>query len=110
MIFLKFVNILRISFWLTLACTKLIMNSFMNSTIKLCVNHEWNHILLCLIFLTVSVIGTITYSEVRTYLKKVPDITINYRSISFWNETLILTGNHLVYARSCKEAGKFNPM
>ena len=60
------------------------------------------------LFLLVSVSGTVTYSEVRTYLKKQPDVIIKYKSISFWNKTVLLTGNHLVYARGCND--KFNPV
>ena len=60
------------------------------------------------LFLLVSVSGTVTYSEVRIYLKKQSDIIMKYKSIGFGNKTLLLTGNHLVYARGGN--GKFNPV
>ena len=60
-------------------------------------------------FYTVSSTGTVTYSEVRAFLEKESDIMMKCKSISTVNETLILTGNHLVFARE-KFASKFNPM
>ena len=60
-------------------------------------------------FYTVSSTGMVTYSEVRAFLEKESDIMIQCKSISTVNETLILTGNHLIFARE-KFASQFNPM
>ena len=53
--------------------------------------------------------GSVTYSEVRTFLKKQPDVMTQCKLIATANETLILTGNHLVYARENFD-DHFNPM
>ena len=54
--------------------------------------------------------GTVTYSEVRAFLEKELTVITKYKSITtIWNETLTLTGNHLIYARkNCTD--KFDPM
>ena len=54
-------------------------------------------ILFCV--LLVSSVGTVTYSEVRTFLKKQPNIMTQYMSILTMNATLAVTGNHLIYSR-----------
>ena len=61
-------------------------------------------------FNTVSSDGTITYSEVRIFLEKRADGILEFKSITtYLDQTLTLTGNHLVYARkTCND--KFNPM
>ena len=48
--------------------------------------------------LIVSSSGSVIYSEVRSFLKKKQKIITGYMSIVTGNETLTLTGNHLVYA------------
>ena len=57
----------------------------------------------------VSVSGNIKYSEVKAFQDKKPNMLTQYKSITVGNETLILTGNHLVYARK-NIADQFNPM
>ena len=68
---------------------------------------------ICLLFPHISAIvsssGIVTYSEVKTFLKKEPDMVLENKSITFWNETLTLTGNHLLYARE-NSFDKFHPM
>ena len=49
--------------------------------------------------LVVSSTGTITYSEVTGFIKKWPNQMTQYKSTATVNETITLTGNHLVYAR-----------
>ena len=52
-------------------------------------------------FHTVSSGGILTYSQVTMFLKQ-PNQILKYQSITtVGNETLSLTGNHLVYARKC---------
>ena len=53
--------------------------------------------------------GMVTYSEVKAFLKKEPDGVLEYKSITSCNETLTLTGNHLLYAKD-KSVDKFHPM
>ena len=54
--------------------------------------------------------GRITYSEVRTFMEKQTDIISKFKSITtYGNKTLIVTGNHLVYARK-NSNDKFSPM
>ena len=61
-------------------------------------------------FNIVSTNGTITYSEVRTFLEKQTDVIVEFKSITtYLDQTLTLTGNHLVYARKASNA-KFNPV
>ena len=54
--------------------------------------------------------GAVTYSEVRAFLEKDFTVITKYKSLTtIWNETLTLTGNHLIYGRkNCTD--KFNPM
>ena len=60
--------------------------------------------------LIVSSSGSVTYSELVAFLAKLPNVISQYKSISILgNETLILTGNHLVYAKK-GSADQFNPM
>ena len=59
--------------------------------------------------LEVSSIGTITYSEVKGFLQRQPNIVYQYKSIATMKETIILTGNHLIYARKTLDA-QFSPM
>ena len=58
----------------------------------------------------VSLLGGLTYSEVRAFLKKRPTVTTMYMSITTASKkTIRLTENHLIYTRkSC--ADKFIPM
>ena len=50
------------------------------------------------------------YGEVKTFLKRQPDVIIKYKSITtFRNQTLSLSGNHLIYARHSFQE-RFNPM
>ena len=61
-------------------------------------------------FDTVSLAGAVTYSKVTTFLKRQPNMITQCKSITtFNNKTLILTANHLVYARKCA-ADQFNVM
>ena len=54
--------------------------------------------------------GSITYSEVRTFMKKQSTMVGMYRSITTsLNKTISLSGDHLIYARS-PGTDKFNPM
>ena len=73
------------------------------------INAKFCRFVFSLKFHTVSPTGTVTYSEVRAFIEKQPDIMIQCKSIATVNETLILTGNHLVFARE-KIASQFNPM
>ena len=59
--------------------------------------------------LAVSSTGTITYSEVRAFLKKWPNILTQYKSIVTMKETITLTDDHLIYARK-NSADQFTPM
>ena len=59
--------------------------------------------------LIVSSTGELTCSEVTTFLKKKRDTVTLYKSTVTVNETLSLTGNHLVYARKTFDY-QFNPM
>ena len=61
------------------------------------------------IFITVSANGRVMYSTIEAFLEKQPNMVTEYRSIATVNETLILTGNHLVYARRSAD-DQFNPM
>ena len=48
----------------------------------------------------VSSTGAITYSEVRAFLQKQPNIITKYKSITtLGNKIITLTGNHLIYGR-----------
>ena len=67
------------------------------------------HLLFPHISAIVSSSGIVTYSEVKTFLKKKPDMVLGFKSISFWNETLTLTGNYLLYAKE-NSVDKFHPM
>ena len=58
---------------------------------------------------TVSSNGTITHIKITAFLKKQPNLITNYKSIETGNKTLILTGNHLIFARK-GFADFFNPM
>ena len=64
----------------------------------------WYFLYFCL-----SPTGVATYGEVKAFLKKQPNVVAKYTSIVTSNETLILTGNHLIYARSHFE-DQFKPM
>ena len=57
----------------------------------------------------VSSAGNKIYSEVKTFLKRHADMIMDYNSITTsGNETLTLSENHLIYARtSCQD--QFNP-
>ena len=67
--------------------------------------------ILYLVFLNVVLSsGAVIYSEVRAFLEKDFTVITKYKSLTtIWNETLTLTGNHLIYGRkNCTD--KFNPM
>ena len=54
--------------------------------------------------------GEAIYSEVRAFLKRQPDVIVSYKTIkTLWNQTLSLSGNHLIYARKSGQ-GVFIPM
>ena len=58
---------------------------------------------------SVSSDGTLTYSQVRTFLKSQPAVVTMYKSFTTSsNNTIQLSGNHLIYARQNSE--KFSPM
>ena len=57
----------------------------------------------------VSSSGVITYSKVTAFLKKQPRVIRQYKSIATVNETLTLSGNHLIFARKTT-ADVFNTM
>ena len=60
-------------------------------------------------FNVVSSTGIVKYTQIRAFLKKQPNIMTQYISISTENETITLTGNHLMYGR--KDVSKqFYPM
>ena len=51
-----------------------------------------------------------TYSEVRTFMMEDHTVINDYMSITTsWNNTISLTGNHLIYARK-NSTKKFNPV
>ena len=51
-----------------------------------------------------------TYSEVIAFLKKDPTTLIEYQLITTsYNESVILSGDHLIYARKLG-SDEFNPM
>ena len=60
-------------------------------------------------FASVSSSGTVKYSAVKAFLKKQPKMVAEYKSIATVNETLTLSGNHLVYARKVVD-DQCNPM
>ena len=54
--------------------------------------------------------GRITYSEVKGFLHKLPTVTNFYKSITTSrNETINLSGRHLIYSRK-SVTEKFHPM
>ena len=53
--------------------------------------------------------GSVTYSEITAFIKKEPNLITHYKTITTANETLTLTGNHLIYARRSFGC-QFNPM
>ena len=53
--------------------------------------------------------STGTYSEVKAFLQRQPNILYQYKSIATMKETIILSGNHLIYARKNLD-DQFNPM
>ena len=54
--------------------------------------------------------GSITYSEVITFLKVKPTVSGLYKSITdSWNNTVSLTRNHLIFARQ-SSSDKFYPV
>ena len=59
--------------------------------------------------LVVSSTGTIPFSEVTAFFKRQPNILKLYKSIATMKETIILTGNHSIYARKTLD-DQFNPM
>ena len=114
---------------LTLACTTSYIHSsayyYLNKQMhngliqftKLCLTTFWS-ISLHLAFSAINIIfssdivslsGKLTYSEVRAFLKKQPHIMTQCKSIVTVNETINLTGNHLVFARENSD-DQFNEM
>ena len=44
--------------------------------------------------------GSVTYSEIRTFMEKQPTVITTYKTITTSsNNTIRLSGNHLIYAR-----------
>ena len=80
-------------------------HSYYSTTVLIC-QYTISLIDCCL----VSSRGNLMYSEVRTFRQKQNAVTSVYKSITTAeNNTISLSGNHLIYARkSCN--GKFNPM
>ena len=63
-----------------------------------------------LLYEIVSATGRMTYSKVRTFLKKDPLAMVRYKSITTSsNESLTLSGDHLVFSRK-SDNDEFNPM
>ena len=57
-------------------------------------------ITMLLVYYAVSSTGSVTYSEVKTFLEKDPTVVKQYQAITtLCNESLILSGNHNVFAR-----------
>ena len=53
--------------------------------------------------------GSVVYDKVRTFMKKVPSMINMYKSIiTSLNETIRISGNHLIYTRKY-EVDMFNP-
>ena len=89
---MKWINLINNNVW----------NLFTQSAILL--------IMYLLYFVKASQNGGVAFSEVRTFLEKSPDMVTQYKSIiTFWNQSLSLTRNHLIYARK-SFTDKFNPM
>ena len=62
------------------------------------------------VYHAVSSTGEMTYSEVIAFLKKDPTTLIEYQLITTsYNESVILSGDHLIYARKLG-SDEFNPM
>ena len=54
--------------------------------------------------------GSLMYSEVRTFLKRQRTVTSMYKSVTTSsNNTILLSGNHPIYARQ-SPTDKFKPM
>ena len=62
------------------------------------------------VYYVVSTTGGFKYSEVVTFLKKDPTTITKYQLIrTLYNESIILSGNHLMYGRKLG-SDEFNPM
>ena len=60
--------------------------------------------------LLVSVDGSMTYSEIRGFMKKQNSMVTMYKSVTTSsNKVIQLSGNHLIYGRKTS-TGEFNPM
>ena len=60
-------------------------------------------------FFTVSSLGDVINTQVKTFLKRDPDVITQYQSITtLCNKSLSLSGDHLVYARKFY-SNEFNP-
>ena len=58
----------------------------------------------------VSSSGSVQYSEVKAFLKKIPDVIMKYMSITTdANKTITLSENHLIYAKKFTTE-QFHPM
>ena len=52
--------------------------------------------------------ATVTYSEIITFIEKKPNVVVNFKSITTsQNETLTLSGKHLIFARG-SSSNKFS--
>ena len=61
-------------------------------------------------YITVTPYGGVTYSEVKIFLVKQPDVVTEYRTITTSsNRTISLSGNHLIYTHE-SGSDKFLPM
>ena len=58
---------------------------------------------------TVSAVGVVTYSEVKTFFKKRSSISMYKLITTNMNNTISLSGDHLIYAKK-NENGIFQPM
>ena len=82
---------------------------FLNLKLSLTTDHMASRLIL-LLFQTDASNGKTTYRAVKSFLKRQPAVIMNYRTITtFRNETLSLSGSHLIYARQISNA-KFTPM
>ena len=71
-----------------------------------------NSLILNILFVYYTVLsnGSVTYSEVQTFLHKNPSMILPYKSIrTLLNESLILSENHLVFTRKFG-SDEFSPM
>ena len=78
--------------------------------LNLITQHHDSNILNALSDILVSSAGRLMYSKLRTFLKKQNATVLKYKSIATSvNNTITLTGNHLIYGRK-SFTDEFNPM